>query len=374
MNWYGGTRISPGGRRICGGIFDASHSPQEVEEIEKRISAPDFWNNQAEAQKVLQRQRRLEEDSQLRDSLKRRGDDLAVLVEWANAGEDVTSDFVRALDELQLEVEAAETKKMLGGEHDRANAIVTIHPGAGGTESQDWAEMLLRMYLKWAERRGFKREIIDYQPGEEAGIKSATFTLQGDYTFGLMSAEAGVHRLVRISPFDQAARRHTSFASVFVWPELPEDEDIAIEEKDLRIDTYRSSGAGGQHVNVTDSAVRITHLPTGIVVSCQNERSQHRNRDSAMRVLKSRLFDLKLKEQQARMEQITGAKKEIGFGSQIRSYVLQPYQMIKDHRTKVEVGDVDRVLKGGDLDEYIKTYLMQKSAGTLGAAAAADDE
>jgi peptide chain release factor 2 len=373
-NWYGGTTISRGGQRISGGIFDASHSPQEIAEIEKRISAPDFWNNQAEAQKLLQRQRRLEEDSRLRDSLKRRGDDLSVLVEWANAGEDVTGDFLRALDELQLEVEAAETKKMLGGQHDRANAIVTIHPGAGGTESQDWAEMLLRMYLKWAERRGFKREIIDYQPGEEAGIKSATFTLQGDYTFGLMSAEAGVHRLVRISPFDQAARRHTSFASVFVWPELPEDEDIEIEEKDLRIDTYRSSGAGGQHVNVTDSAVRITHLPTGIVVSCQNERSQHRNRDSAMRVLKSRLFDVKLKEQQAKMEQITGAKKDIGFGSQIRSYVLQPYQMIKDHRTKVEVGDVDRVLKGGDLDEYIKTYLMQKSAGTLGAPAAADEE
>jgi peptide chain release factor 2 len=263
-----------------------------------------------------------------------------VLVEWANAGEDVTTDFVRALDELQREVDAAEIKKMLGGEHDRANAIVTIHPGAGGTESQDWAEMLLRMYMKWAERRGFKREIMDFQPGEEAGIKSATFTLQGEYTFGLMSAEAGVHRLVRISPFDQAARRHTSFASVFVWPELPEDVDIAIEDKDIRIDTYRSSGAGGQHVNVTDSAVRITHLPSGIVVSCQNERSQHRNRDSAMRVLKARLYDLKLREQQAKMEQITGAKKEIGFGSQIRSYVLQPYQMIKDHRTKVEVGDV----------------------------------
>ena len=263
---------------------------------------------------------------------------------------------------------------MLSGELDRKGAIITIHPGAGGTESQDWAEMLLRMYLKWAERRGLKREVIDYQPGDEAGVKSVTYALNGDYAFGLMSAEAGVHRLVRISPFDQAARRHTSFASVFVWPELPEDVDIGIEEKDLRIDTYRSSGAGGQHVNVTDSAVRITHLPTGIVVSCQNERSQHRNRDSAMRVLKARLFDLKMKEQQARMEQITGLKKEIGFGSQIRSYVLQPYQMIKDHRTKMEVGDVDRVLKGGDLDDYIKTYLMRKAAGTLGTAAAADED
>jgi peptide chain release factor 2 len=262
---------------------------------------------------------------------------------------------------------------MLGGEHDRANAIVTIHPGAGGTESQDWAEMLLRMYLKWSERRGFKREVIDYQPGDEAGIKSATLTLTGDYAFGLMAAEAGVHRLVRISPFDQAARRHTSFASVFVWPELPEDVDVGIDEKDLRIDTYRSSGAGGQHVNVTDSAVRITHLPTGIVVQCQNERSQHKNRSSAMKVLKARLFDMKLKEQQAKLEQIAGAKKEIGFGSQIRSYVLQPYQMIKDHRTKVEVGDVNRVLDG-DLDTFIKTYLMQKASGTLGAPAPADED
>jgi peptide chain release factor 2 len=367
-------RISAGAPWICGGIFDAAHSPEELAELEKRIGEPDFWKDQAAAQKALQRQRRIDEDLKLSSSLKRRGDDLAVLVEWAGAGEDVGADLQRGLDELEQEIETAETKKMLGGEHDRANAIVTIHPGAGGTESQDWAEMLLRMYLKWAERRGFRREIIDYQPGEEAGIKSATFTLQGEYAFGLMAADAGVHRLVRISPFDQAARRHTSFASVFVWPELPEDADIEVEEKDLRIDTYRSSGAGGQHVNVTDSAVRITHIPSGIVVSCQNERSQHRNRDSAMRVLKARLFDLKLKEQQARMEQITGTKKEIGFGSQIRSYVLQPYQMIKDHRTKVEVGDVDRVLKAGDLDPFIKTYLMQKAAGTLGAAAPADED
>jgi peptide chain release factor 2 len=321
----------------------------------------------------MQRRRRLEEDQALRTSLHRRADDMGVLLEWANAGEDVESDFARGLSELQQEVEAAETKKMLGGEYDRANAIVTIHPGAGGTESQDWASMLLRMYLKWCERRGFKREVIDYQPGEEAGIKSATITVTGDYAFGLMSAEAGVHRLVRISPFDQAARRHTSFASVFVWPELPEDVDIEIEEKDLRIDTYRSSGAGGQHVNVTDSAVRITHLPTGIVVSCQNERSQHKNRSQAMKVLKARLFDLKLKEQQARLDQIGGEKKEIGFGSQIRSYVLQPYQMIKDHRTKVEVGDVNRVLDG-DLDQFIKTYLMQKAGGTLGTPSAADDD
>jgi peptide chain release factor 2 len=371
--WSSDTTIWDGGPRNCGGIFENARLEEELAGIEKRIGEPDFWSNQADAQKVMQRRRRLEEDQALQQSLRRRADDLGVLIEWANAGEDVGTDLERGLDELQQEVDAAETKKMLGGEHDRANAIVTIHPGAGGTESQDWAEMLLRMYLKWSERRGFKREVIDYQPGDEAGLKSATLTLTGDYAFGLMAAEAGVHRLVRISPFDQAARRHTSFASVFVWPELPEDVDLGIDEKDLRIDTYRSSGAGGQHVNVTDSAVRITHLPTNIVVSCQNERSQHKNRSSAMKVLKARLFDLKLKEQQAKLEQIAGAKKEIGFGSQIRSYVLQPYQMIKDHRTKVEVGDVNRVLDG-DLDPFIKTYLMQKASGTLGAPAPADDD
>lgn len=300
-------------------------------------------------------------------------DDLAVLIEWAEGGEDVAADLERGLNELQQEVEAAEVKKMLGGEYDRSNAIITIHPGAGGTESQDWAEMLLRMYTKWSERRGFKREVFDFQPGEQAGIKSATVSLTGDYAYGLMAAEAGVHRLVRISPFDQDKRRHTSFASVFVWPELPEDVDVDIDEKDLRIDTYRSSGAGGQHVNVTDSAVRITHLPSGIVVSCQNERSQHKNRAQAMKVLKSRLFDLKMKEQAAKLEQIGGEKRDIAFGSQIRSYVLQPYQMVKDHRTKVEVGDVNRILDG-DVDGFIKAYLMKKANGTLGAAGEADEE
>ncbi len=293
-------------------------------------------------------------------SLKKRSDDLDVLVEWAAQGEGVLDDLGTALDELTAEVEAAEIKKMLGGENDYRNAIVTIHPGAGGTESQDWAEMLLRTYLRWAERREFTCDVIDYQPGDEAGIKAATMTITGDYAYGLMLAEAGVHRLVRISPFDQAARRHTSFASVFVWPELPDDVDVEIEDKDLRIDTYRSSGAGGQHVNVTDSAVRITHLPTKIVVSCQNERSQHRNRDEAMKVLRARLYDRKLKEQQERLEKIGGEKKDIAFGSQIRSYVLHPYQMVKDHRTKLEVGDVDRVL-AGDLDPFIKSYLMKKA-------------
>ena len=233
--------------------------------------------------------------------------------------------------------------------------------------------MLLRTYLRWVERRGFTRDIIDYQPGDEAGIKAATVMVKGDYAYGLLLAEAGVHRLVRISPFDQAARRHTSFASVFVWPELPEDVEVEIDDKDLRIDTYRSSGAGGQHVNVTDSAVRITHLPTGIVVSCQNERSQHRNRDSAMGVLRARLYDVKLKAQQDKLEKIGGEKKDIAFGSQIRSYVLHPYRLVKDHRTKMDVGNVDRVLDG-DLDGFIKTYLMQKAAGTLGQGAGAAND
>jgi len=321
---------------------------------------------------VLQRRKGLEQDRELIDSLRKKTDDLAVLKEWSEAGEAVDQEFSDGLDGLDREVQAAETKKMLSGPHDRRNAIVAIHPGAGGTESQDWAEMLLRLYLRWTERRGFKRETIDYLPGEEAGLKSVTFTVAGDYAYGLLSAEAGVHRLVRISPFDSAARRHTSFASVYVWPELPEDVDIQIEDKDIRIDTFRSSGAGGQHVNVTDSAIRITHLPTGIVVSCQNERSQHRNKDSAMRVLKSRLFDLKLKENQAKLDQISGAKNAIAFGSQIRSYVLHPYQMVKDHRTKEQVNDVNRVLDG-DIDVFIKSYLMKRASGTLGQATPDDD-
>jgi peptide chain release factor 2 len=367
------TKISASALPTSGAIFEAAKPDEELSRIEARAAAPDFWKDQAEAQKVLQRRRRLEQDRELIASLGKKRDDLAVLVEWAEAGEPVDAEFAQALDALEQEVQAGEIRKMLSGEHDRKNAIVTIHPGAGGTESQDWAEMLLRMYLRWTERRGFKRELIDYQPGDEAGLKSATMTVNGEYAYGLLSAEAGVHRLVRISPFDQASRRHTSFASLHVYPEVPEDVEIAIEDKDLRIDTYRSSGAGGQHVNVTDSAVRITHLPTGIVVSCQNERSQHRNRDSAMKVLKARLYDLRVKEQAARLEQITGVKKEIAFGSQIRSYVLHPYQLVKDHRTKEQIGDVNRVLDG-DIDALIKAFLMKRASGTLGEAVGDDDE
>jgi peptide chain release factor 2 len=360
-------------RPIFGAIFEVSRPDEELTRLDARAAAPDFWKDQAEAQKAQQRRRRVEQDRDLMVSLQKKSDDLVVLIEWSESGESVTEEFARALEVLADEVQAGEIKKMLGGPHDRTNAIVTIHPGAGGTESQDWAEMLLRMYLRWTERRGFKRELIDYQPGDEAGLKSVTFTVTGEYAYGLLSAEAGVHRLVRISPFDQAARRHTSFASVYVWPELPEDVDIQVEDKDLRIDTYRSSGAGGQHVNVTDSAVRITHLPTGMVVSCQNERSQHRNKDSAMQVLKARLYDLKVKENQAKLEQISGAKAQIAFGSQIRSYVLHPYQLVKDHRTKEQVGDVNRVLDG-DIDGFIKSYLMQRASGTLGEPVADEDD
>jgi len=340
--------------------------------LDRKVSAPDFWNDQQGAQKVLQRRKRLEGDLDFLKRLRRQEDDARVLVEWLQGGEDVSKDLTAALDELHKLVETAEFQKMLGGEHDRANAILTINAGAGGTESQDWAEMLLRMYLRWCDRKGFKRTITDIQAGEEAGIKSATVLIEGEYAYGYLSAEVGVHRLVRISPFDSAARRHTSFASVFVWPVIDEDIKIEVLDKDLRVDTYRSSGAGGQHVNVTDSAVRITHLPTNIVVSCQNERSQIRNREVAMKVLKSRLYDLELQKQQAKLDAVESAKKDIAFGSQIRSYVMHPYRMVKDHRTKYDVGDVDRVMDG-EIDDFIKTTLVARAKGTLGQVAPADD-
>src|SRR6266480_4685558 len=348
-----------------GGFFDVAAGREELKRIENQASSADFWNDQAAAQELLQKRTVLEKKIQRQELFESEIADAGVLFEFAEEDEESLKELRSLIERLEHEISVAETEMLLGGDNDQLNAICTIHPGAGGTESQDWAEMLLRMYLKWAEQRGFKTEIIDYQPGEEAGLKGVTFRVEGEYAYGLLAAEAGVHRLVRISPFDQAARRHTSFASLYVWPELPEDVDIQVEDKDLRIDTFRSSGAGGQHVNVTDSAVRLTHLPTGIVVSCQNERSQHRNRDSAMKVLRARLYDLRSKEQQAKLDQIGGVKKEIAFGSQIRSYVLHPYQMVKDHRTKEQVGNVDRVLDG-DLDGFIKAFLMKRSSGTLG--------
>lgn len=334
--------------------------------MEAKAAAPDFWKHPEQAQDVLRRRRRLQTERDLSESLQRKANDLQVLVDWAGQGEDVGADLQAGLDELDTEVEAGEVKKLLGGEHDDKNAILTIHPGAGGTESQDWAEMLARAYLRWAERRDFKTELIEWQPGDEAGVKAVTMTVTGDFAYGLLLAEAGVHRLVRISPFDQAARRHTSFASAYVWPELPDDIEVEIEDRDLRIDTFRSSGAGGQHVNVTDSAVRITHLPTNIVVSCQNERSQHRNRDAAMKVLRSRLYDQREREQQAKLDDLGGEKRANAFGSQIRNYVLHPYQMVKDLRTQVETGNVERVLDG-DFDPFIKAYLLRKAAGTPSA-------
>lgn len=284
-----------------------------------------------------------------------------MLFEFAEEDESSLKELQALLARLEHDLSQAETEMLLAGDNDRRNAICTIHPGAGGTESQDWAEMLLRMYLKWAEQRGFKAEVLEYQPGEEAGLKSVTFRVEGEYAYGLLAAEAGVHRLVRISPFDQAARRHTSFASLFVYPEIDEDIEVDIQDKDLRIDTYRATGAGGQHINTTDSAVRITHFPTGIVVSCQNQRSQHQNRAVAMQVLRSRLYELELEKRRAETAELEANKADISFGSQIRSYVLAPYQLVKDTRTKLERGNVDAVL-GGDIDDFIKAYLLARKA------------
>jgi peptide chain release factor 2 len=337
------------------------------------MADPSFWSDQAKAQKVLQRRKRLEADLELLKKLKTQEDDAQVLADWMEGGEDVASDFTAALDTLEGTTEAAEFQKMLGGDHDRANAILTINAGAGGTDSQDWAEMLLRMYLRWCDRRGFKKDVADIQAGEEAGIKSATVIVQGEYAYGYLAAEAGVHRLVRISPFDSNARRQTSFASVFAWPEIDEEVEIDVQEKDLRIDTYRSSGAGGQHVNVTDSAVRITHLPTGIVVACQNERSQIRNREVGMKILKARLYELEMQKRREKLDAVEAAKKDIAFGSQIRSYVLHPYRMVKDHRTRHETGNPDRVLDG-DIDDFVKATLVAKAKGALGQAPAAAEE
>jgi len=306
------------------------------------------------------------------DELVRRTGDIDAYFELAKEGEDVLADLEREIKALGTFAEELEARTMLSGEADSLNAIVTVHPGAGGTESQDWAEMLLRMYLRWAESEGFKTEMNDYQDGEEAGIKSATFTIMGENAFGLLAGESGVHRLVRISPFDSAKRRHTSFASVFVSPEIDESIHVDIKPEDLRVDTYRSGGKGGQHVNTTDSAVRITHIPTGIVVQCQNERSQHKNRDKAFKMLRSRLYEYELEKKRADAKKLEDSKLDINFGSQIRSYVLQPYRMVKDHRTKIEVGDADKVLDGY-LEPFLKGYLLAKRRGTAVSTGASDD-
>ncbi|HMG76689.1 MAG TPA: peptide chain release factor 2 [Pyrinomonadaceae bacterium] len=344
-----------------GGFFDVPEKGAELDKIEVQASAPDFWSNQEAAQKLLQQRSRLQRIIERQEKFETEVSDAAVLFEFAEEDESSLTELRQLLERLEHEILQAETETLLAGENDARNAICTIHPGAGGTESQDWAEMLLRMYLKWAERREFKTEIIDYQPGEEAGIKGVTFKVEGEYAYGLLAAEAGVHRLVRISPFDQAARRHTSFASLFVYPEIDEDIEVEINEKDLRVDTYRATGAGGQHINTTDSAVRITHMPSGIVVQCQNQRSQHQNRAVAMQVLRSRLYEMELEKRRAETKELEANKQEISFGSQIRNYVLAPYRLVKDARTKLERGDVDSVLNG-DLDDFIKEFLLLRRA------------
>jgi peptide chain release factor 2 len=356
----------------CGSIFDPARVRRELTEIEKKLADPAMWKDPAASQPLMRERKRLEGMAADDAEMARRVGDIEAYFELAREGEDVLADLERDIKALAAFNEALEAKTMLSSETDPLNAIVTVHPGAGGTESQDWAEMLMRMYLRWAEQQGFKTEINDYQDGEEAGIKSATFTIMGDYAFGQLAGESGVHRLVRISPFDQAKRRHTSFASVYVSPEIDETIHVDLKVEDLRIDTYRSGGKGGQHVNTTDSAVRMTHLPTGIVVQCQNERSQHKNRDKAMKMLRSRLYEYELEKKRAVSRKVEDSKLEINFGSQIRSYVLQPYRIAKDHRTKVEVGDVDKVLDGY-LEPFLRGYLLAKRRGTAVAATGDDD-
>ncbi|PYT36237.1 MAG: peptide chain release factor 2 [Acidobacteria bacterium] len=349
--------------------LDLEGLDRDLAGIETTVADPGLWNDPARAQAVLRARTRLTEEIEAFRRLEKKVEDAEVCAELAREGEEVAVDLKQAVDALRSALDERELEIMLTGEHDAGDAILTVHPGAGGTESQDWAEMLYRMYLRWAEGHGFRVEALDYQKGDEAGIKSATLMVRGRNAYGFLRAESGVHRLVRISPFDSSGRRHTSFASVYAYPDLDDRIEVAVEEKDLRVDTYRSSGAGGQHVNVTDSAVRITHLPTGIVVSCQNERSQHRNRDMAMKILRARLYDLERRKRDEKRAVEEGAKKDIDFGSQIRSYVLQPYTLVKDHRTGFERGDVQNVLNG-DIDSFVKTYLLSRSRPAAGSQTA----
>lgn len=345
--------------RTFGVFFDAPQRRKELQVLEEKLAQPEFWQDQEASQKIMTTRKRLSEVLKTDDELARQLADVEAYFELAREGEPITDELGGELDKLRKGIDLLETETLLAGDTDHLNAIVTIHPGAGGTESQDWADMLLRMYQHWAEQRGFKYTLNDYQPGDEAGMKSATFTVAGEYAYGLLHGETGVHRLVRISPFDANKRRHTSFASVFVSPEIDDSIEIEIKPDELRVDTYRSGGKGGQHVNTTDSAVRITHIPTGTVAQCQNERSQHRNREVAMKFLRSRLYELELRKRREISDKLEASKADIDFGSQIRSYVLHPYRLVKDHRTKLEVGDADRVLDGG-LDPFIKAYLLSR--------------
>jgi len=345
--------------RAFEGIFDFDNREKRLAEITKIMAQPDFWERDGESQKILK------ERSEILDRInpwvqeRKELEEIEILLQLVEEEEDEgeARELLQRVEKTEETIKQMEFRRMLGGETDPNNAIVSINAGAGGTEAQDWVEMLLRMYLRWGEKKGFKPEIIDILTGEEAGLKNVTFTVTGSYAYGYLKAESGIHRLVRISPFDAGARRHTSFASVFVFPEVPEDIKIEIDEKDLKVDTYRASGAGGQHVNKTDSAVRITHLPTGIVVQCQNERSQHKNRATALKLLRARLYEKELKEKEERFKELQSTKKEIAWGSQIRSYVMHPYKMVKDHRTSKVIHDVDRVMDG-DLDEFMKAYLL----------------
>ncbi|PKN77518.1 MAG: peptide chain release factor 2 [Deltaproteobacteria bacterium HGW-Deltaproteobacteria-10] len=335
----------------------------KIKDMEMLSLKSDFWDDQAKAREILQKKTKLAEKVDNWKKFSNNVNDIDHLLAIALQEKDdqVLIDLSAELDHLNSLVRQDELKMMLSSEQDPMNAIMAIHAGAGGTEAQDWVEMLLRMYLRWAEKRGFTTNIIDTLPGDEAGIKSVTFTLEGEYAYGYAKAEIGIHRLVRISPFDASARRHTSFASVFVYPEVDDNIDIEIDEKELRIDTFRAGGKGGQHVNKTDSAVRITHLPTGIVVQCQNERSQHKNKSMAMKYLKSRLYEKELQQRNDKIKEENKLKKDIAWGSQIRSYVLHPYKMVKDHRTNLENGNAGRVLDG-DIDEFIQAYLMNTTA------------
>ena len=331
---------------------------ESLDKLRLKSSGSNFWNDNKKATLILKKISQYEREIELWDDLQKRNDDLEILFEFANEGENVLDELDNELIMYEDLVEKIEIRLLLGKTEDIKNSIFTIHPGAGGTESQDWAQMLYRMYVRWAERSGFSLELIDIQPGDEAGLKEVTFEVKGDYAFGLSKSEGGVHRLVRLSPFDTNNRRHTSFASVFVYPAITDEIEIDINISDLRIDTYRASGAGGQHVNKTDSAVRVTHLPSGIVAQCQNQRSQHKNKNQALKILKSRLYQLELEKENMRNKDLEDQKKDIGWGSQIRSYVFHPYNMVKDHRTKVEVNNIQAVMDG-DIDKFIREFLLE---------------